>query len=118
MPMVIVEVGSRGLGRAYSRLEVVDSFADMGQGHGGYRIGHILDEAAGHDPAVVLGQILDDSGRAELGVLVRDHLGELGGGTDRDPGVAVERAVGPAAPAALVDVAFDRRRRRGSGTPS
>ena len=67
-----------------------------GQRHGGHRIGDVLHEAAGHLPAVVLGQVLDHPGRAELGVLEGDHLGELGGGTADDPGVAVQRAVGPA----------------------
>ena len=60
------------------------------------------------DPAVVLPEVELDPGRAELGVLVRDHLGELGGGTDDDPGVPVERAVGGPALRTLVDVAGDR----------
>jgi hypothetical protein len=57
---------------------------------------------------MVLPQVLDDPGGAELGVLVREDLGESGGGTADDPGVAIQRAVGLAAPAALVDVPLDR----------
>jgi hypothetical protein len=57
--------------------------------------------------AVVLGQVLPHPGGAELGVLVGDHLGEAGGGADDDAGVAVQRAVGLAAPGALVDVPFN-----------
>ena len=59
------------------------------------------------DPAVVLLEVDLDPGRAELGVLVREDLGEAGRGTDDDPGVPVERAVGRAALGALVDVAGD-----------
>ena len=56
---------------------------------------------------MVLLQVDLDPGRTELGVLVRDDLGEPGGGGDDDPGVPVERAVGRAALGALVDVAGD-----------
>jgi hypothetical protein len=56
---------------------------------------------------VVLLQVDLDPRRAELGVLVRDDLGEPGGGTDDDPGVPVERAVGRSALRRLVDVAGD-----------
>ena len=79
----------------------------LGQRHGRHRVGDVLDQAAGDGPAVVLREVVADPGRAELGVLVRDHLGEPGGGADDDPGVAVERAVGRAALGALVDVALD-----------
>ena len=56
---------------------------------------------------MVLPEVHLDPRRAELGVLVRDDLGEAGGGTDDDAGVPVERAVGGAALGALVDVAGD-----------
>ena len=44
-------------------------------------------------------------GRAELGVLVREGLGEAGRGCDDDPGIPVKWAIGRAALGALVDVA-------------
>src|SRR3954447_20131483 len=58
---------------------------------------------------MVLPQVDLGPGRAELGVLVREDLGEAWGGGDDDPGVAVERAVGRAALGTLVDVAGDGR---------
>src|SRR5438105_1237623 len=56
---------------------------------------------------MVLLQVEEDAPRAELGILVRDHLGEAGGGADDDAGIAVEWAVGRAALGALVDVASE-----------
>jgi hypothetical protein len=56
---------------------------------------------------VVLLQVDLGPGRAELGVLVRDDLGEARRGGDDDPGVAIERAVGRPALGALVDVTGD-----------
>src|SRR3954447_2581607 len=56
---------------------------------------------------MVLPQVDLGPGRAELGVLVREDLGEARGGGDDDPGVPVERAIGRAALGALVDVAGD-----------
>ena len=50
------------------------------------------------------------TGRAEFGVLARDHLGELGGGAHDDPGVTVQGAVGGPALGTLIDMAFDRGR--------
>ena len=79
----------------------------LGQSHGGHRIGHVLDERPGHPPAMVLLQVEDDPARAELGVLVGDHLGEAGGGTGDDAGIPVERAERLAPLGALVDVACD-----------
>ena len=63
---------------------------------------------------MILLQVDLDPGRTELGVLVREGLGEPGGGRDDDPGVPVERAVGRAAPGALVDVAGDGGDAKGS----
>jgi len=52
-------------------------------------------------------QVDKESPRAELGVLVGDHLGEPGGGADDDPGVPVERAVGLAPLGTLVNMPCD-----------
>ena len=98
--------GHRG-GRLLELRQGVAPVLLLGQGHRRHRIGDVLDQAAGDRPAVVLLQVDLDPGRAELGVLVRDDLGEPGGGADDDPGVPVERAVGRAALGALVDVAGD-----------
>ena len=56
---------------------------------------------------MVLLEVDLDPGRTELGVLVREDLGEPGGGADDDPGVPVERAVGRAALGTLVHVTGD-----------
>jgi len=77
----------------------------LGEHRRRHRVGDVLDQAAGHRPPVVLLQVDLGPGRAELGLLVREGLGEAGRGGDDDPGVVVERAVGRAALGALVDVA-------------
>src|SRR5512135_1578683 len=79
----------------------------LGQRRRRHRIGDVLDQAAGQRPAVVLLQVDLDPGRAELGVLVGDDLGEPWGGGDDDPGIPVQGAVGHPALGALVDVAGD-----------
>jgi hypothetical protein len=52
-------------------------FLLLGQRHGGDRIKDVLHEAARDRAAVVLGQVLDDPRRAELGLLERDMATSL-----------------------------------------
>ena len=51
----------------------------LGQGRRRHRIGHVLDQATGHRPAMILLQVDLGPRRAELGVLVGEDLGEPGG---------------------------------------
>ena len=61
--------------------EVVAPVLLLGQRHGGHRVGDVLHQAARDRAAVVVAQVAADARRAEFGILARDHLGELRGGT-------------------------------------
>ena len=100
-PTVTVATGSSNCGRSNSQ-------SSSGPGPRCHGVGDVLHVRASHHAAVVLLEVGEDSCRAELGVLVGNHLGEPRSRADHDPSLLIERAKRLAAPRGLVDMPLHR----------
>ena len=80
----------------------------LGQRHGGHRVGDVLDERSGpRSRPWFSARSLITRAEPNSAYLCETILANRGVELTDDPGVAVERAVGLAAPGALVDVPLD-----------